>query len=667
MAFVRSKLGRYEIIREIDRSNAIIYEAWDPFFNRRVAVKVLDLSQARTDAEKQDLIARFDREARAIGSLDHPNIMRVYDVGEDNGDHYLVMEFIEGTNLQKEIERRGLFDLQSAAKILIPALDALAYAHGKDIVHRDIKPANIFCLPNGHVKLIDFGIARKTLDPKLTQTGIMPGTPHYMSPEQWQGKDIDNRTDLFSLGVVAFLMLTGRFPFDGQDFGAICAAILTSDPSYPSNLDRGVVQFLKASIARSPDQRFRSANDMKRDLKSLIKNPTAALATGNAPRQQAPVAIPPPLWQPPGQQQLVNHPAPQPHRPHIILPPKARVWSFGRSPINFLRSWPTLSQIILGTITILLLGLVLPRLSVSLSLIGITLGLLIYWPSSGTRKLSAGMSVGALSVLLLSRIATFANAERYAASSGSDSNHSSSQTVATSARKSTTHKKTRVRGMSRHPLKTARSHQGAKNPFSRSAEAPRVAETPIADANSVEEASGAFGNTSIASAPPPNNSVPDPESVAEARQRILTGVRSRIQDQLSQMEVAYGDKDVNGLRPFFTTDFVLVDQNGTQDNLDSALAGLQRFFEGNPIAHVAAYEPSSFHLTIESIRVVSGGVEINMLETTSGHLTGNWMQPETAEIDTRSVAKWVAESGAWKCQSERVTDNQSFVNGVRKS
>ncbi|MCS7309411.1 MAG: serine/threonine protein kinase, partial [Armatimonadetes bacterium] len=202
-------LGKYQIVREIARSNDIVWEAVDPELGRRVAIKELNLPEGVTEAQRQERIQRFLREAKAAGRLSHPNIVTIHEVGVDNGRHYIVMEYLEGENLRERLQRQGAIPLKEAVDIALQVLGALEHAHRMGVVHRDIKPENIHLLPDGLVKLTDFGIARIVFEPNITLDGQIFGTPSYMSPEQIEGKEIDPRTDIFSLGVVLYEMLTG--------------------------------------------------------------------------------------------------------------------------------------------------------------------------------------------------------------------------------------------------------------------------------------------------------------------------------------------------------------------------------------------------------------------------------------------------------------------------
>ncbi len=221
-------LGKYQIIREIARSNDIVYEAYDPLMNRRIALKELAMPSGASDAQRDDRIRRFSREAKAAGSLNHPNIVTIFEFGEDSGRHFIAMEFLEGHNLRNELDTHGFLAADRAIEITLEVLDALDYAHKNGVIHRDIKPENIQLLPDGRVKLTDFGIARITFEPNLTIDGQVFGTPSYMSPEQVVGREIDARSDVFGVGVILYEMLSGQKPFQGDSVVSITYGIVKS-------------------------------------------------------------------------------------------------------------------------------------------------------------------------------------------------------------------------------------------------------------------------------------------------------------------------------------------------------------------------------------------------------------------------------------------------------
>lgn len=260
-------LGKYQIIREIARSNDIVYEAYDPVMNRRVALKELAMPPGATPQQREERIKRFLREARAAGTLAHPNIMTVYEAGEADGRHYIAMEYLDGHTLRNEIDTRGFLPLERAYEIADRVLAALDFAHKQGVIHRDIKPENIQLLADGRIKLTDFGIARLTFEPNLTMDGQVFGTPSYMSPEQVVGREIDARSDLFSMGVVLYEMASGQKPFSGDSVVSITYAIMNKEPDRPAQINFALWQVLQRAMDKSPQLRYPTAKDMDAALK----------------------------------------------------------------------------------------------------------------------------------------------------------------------------------------------------------------------------------------------------------------------------------------------------------------------------------------------------------------------------------------------------------------
>ena len=284
-------LGKYRIIREIARSNDIVYEAIDPTMARRVAVKELQLPPHLAGAQKRERIERFYREAKAAGTLSHRNIVTIHDVGQENDRHFLVMEYLEGQSLRDILQMQGALPLKETVEITLQLCDALAYAHSRGVVHRDIKPDNVHILPGGVIKLTDFGIARITAEPSITTQGQVFGTPSYMSPEQVASHTVDHRTDLFSLGITLYEMLTGRKPFVGDSVITITYNIMNNQPAMPVGIPQALQQILQRALAKDPNLRYQNAAAMAADLRAekftLASPPPAA--------QAAHVGSPPPL------------------------------------------------------------------------------------------------------------------------------------------------------------------------------------------------------------------------------------------------------------------------------------------------------------------------------------------------------------------------------------
>lgn len=260
-------LGKYRIVRELGRSNDVVYEAVDSTINRRVAIKELLLPPNLSGAQRRERVERFYREARAAGSLSHPNIVTIFEAGEDNGRHFIAMELLEGQSLRDVLEIEGNLPLERTVDIVKQVCDALAYAHSRGVVHRDIKPDNVHVLPGGRsIKITDFGIARIMEEPTITADGQVFGTPSYMSPEQVAGKPLDARTDIFSLGVMFYEMLTGRKPFVGDTVVTITYNIMNQEVVYPSSVPPHYERVLRRCLAKDPALRYSSAGELARDM-----------------------------------------------------------------------------------------------------------------------------------------------------------------------------------------------------------------------------------------------------------------------------------------------------------------------------------------------------------------------------------------------------------------
>lgn len=264
--------GRYEILNRIGGGGmAVVYKAKDMSLHRNVAVKVLSESLSN-DSE---FIRRFSREAQAAASLSHPNIVNVYDVGRDGYTHFIVMELVEGPTLKQYIQEQGPLSVEEAAEIAIQICDGLSNAHENGIVHRDIKPHNILLGSNGRVKVTDFGIARAASSSTITQTGSVMGSVHYFSPEQARGGVITEKSDIYSLGIVLYEMLTGQIPFDGDSAIAIALQHLQEpvvdprsiNPEIPDN----IVKILLRSLEKDPEMRYTSVRAMMQDIRYALQ------------------------------------------------------------------------------------------------------------------------------------------------------------------------------------------------------------------------------------------------------------------------------------------------------------------------------------------------------------------------------------------------------------
>src|SRR4051795_1968019 len=229
--------GRYEIQREIARGGmAEVYLARDQSLNRPVALKALFPEFAR----EPSFVERFRREAQAAANLNHPNIVSIYDWGQESGTYFIVMEYVEGRSLRELIQSEGAIEPGQAADIAAEIASALAFAHRSGVVHRDVKPGNVLLTDSGTVKVTDFGIARAGTSDGLTQTGSVMGTATYFSPEQAQGLPVDGRSDVYALGVVLYEMVTGVAPFTGDNPVAIAYQHVQETPASPQTVNPDV-------------------------------------------------------------------------------------------------------------------------------------------------------------------------------------------------------------------------------------------------------------------------------------------------------------------------------------------------------------------------------------------------------------------------------------------
>ncbi len=267
-----TKIGRYKILGELGRgAMGIVYEAEDPALDRTVALKTIILSD---DAEgRKEYHKRFFLEAKAAGKLTHPHIITVYDFGEEGDLAYMAMELLKGIELRAKM-LKGSIPTVEAVDIAEQVADGLGYAHERGVVHRDIKPSNIMLLPRGQVKIMDFGIARVRVADHKTSTGVVLGTPRYMSPEQVAGSPVDHRSDIFSLGIVLYEMLTRASLFAGADTPQILHNVVHIEHVPPSRLNREVPSMLDFVIARAlkkdPAVRYQDAYELAADLRSCL-------------------------------------------------------------------------------------------------------------------------------------------------------------------------------------------------------------------------------------------------------------------------------------------------------------------------------------------------------------------------------------------------------------
>ena len=289
-----SQLGRYEIVSELGQgAMGVVYKATDPLIDRVVAIKTITLSLAQED--KDDYEARFYQEAKAAGRLSHPNIVTIYDVGRSGDMAYIAMEFLQGRELRDILNEGQRLPVDQVLDIIVQVALGLAYAHEHGIIHRDVKPSNIMVGRDGQVKITDFGIARMASSAVHTQTGMVLGSPKYMSPEQVMGKLTDQRSDIFSLGVMLYECLTGQTPFSGENVNAIMYQTLNSVPSPPSSLNSAVPDMLNfiiaKALAKNIDDRYQNARDLANDLRACRDTlPKAGVAAGYGSQSAATLA-----------------------------------------------------------------------------------------------------------------------------------------------------------------------------------------------------------------------------------------------------------------------------------------------------------------------------------------------------------------------------------------
>ncbi len=280
-------LGRYQILEQLGQGGmATVYKAYDTRLERDVAVKVLRTDQF-APATLERILKRFEREARALAKLTHPNIVGVIDYGEHEGAPYLVMEYLPGGTLKQRLGKP--MPWQDALRLLLPIADALNYAHQHNILHRDVKPSNILLTENGQPMLTDFGIA-KILDLEdgqtLTATGVGVGTPEYMSPEQGLGKPVDARTDVYSLGIVLYELVTGRKPFQADTPMAVVLMQATEPLPRPTHfvpdLPEAVEKLLLKALAKQPQDRYASMAEMAAAMERIVVSVQSSVFSGQS-------------------------------------------------------------------------------------------------------------------------------------------------------------------------------------------------------------------------------------------------------------------------------------------------------------------------------------------------------------------------------------------------
>src|SRR5277367_3486683 len=286
MAALPEKIGKYEIQGELGKgAMGVVYKGYDRAIARAVAIKAI-AKVSLPPEELKHVLNRFRHEAQAVGRINHPRIVQIYDYGEDDSIAYIVMELVNGKTLAQHLAQEVHYEVREAGEIIRQVLDGIGYAHTQGVVHRDIKPSNIMINSDGRIKISDFGIAH-TEASELTQAGDVLGTPHYMSPEQFLGSDIDALADLYSVGVIAYEMLTGRKPFLGRT-AAVMQLVLSQSPPDPPQINPRlsplIGRVLQRALAKKREERYQTAREFADALREAVEStPHLGLVTPPAP------------------------------------------------------------------------------------------------------------------------------------------------------------------------------------------------------------------------------------------------------------------------------------------------------------------------------------------------------------------------------------------------
>ena len=273
--YIGKKLdGRYEITELIGVGGmADVYKATDIIDNKIVAVKILK----REYAENEEFLRRFRNESKMVATLSHPNIVKVYDVGFSDKLQFMVMESIDGITLKEYIDNERVLTWKDSVHFIIQVLRALQHAHDKGIVHRDIKPQNIMLFTDGTIKVMDFGIAKSAKEQAYTATDQAIGTVYYISPEQARGDEVDEKSDIYSVGTMFYEMLTGQKPFDADKPVSIAVMHMNNTPQRPRNINpdipAGLEEIILRAMEKDPENRYQTASDMIKDIESFKSNP----------------------------------------------------------------------------------------------------------------------------------------------------------------------------------------------------------------------------------------------------------------------------------------------------------------------------------------------------------------------------------------------------------
>lgn len=307
MDLIGQKFGKYELVEYLGHGGmAEVYKAHQPGLDRYVAIKLMHRHLARTG----DFVSRFRREARSIGQLQHTHILHVIDFDVENDVYYLVMDFIQGESLKEYLEKEKKLSVDESLTLIMQMADAIEYAHQQGMIHRDIKPANIMFLDDSHqhTLLADFGMARLQNDSGLTATGAIVGTPAYMSPEATEGVQVDERADIYSLGVVLYEMVTGTTPYKGDTPLSVVVKQLSEPLPPPTqfnpDLPQAVEDVLLKALAKDPDERYQTATELKAALRGLQTQPPRVATTQHATEAAQPSLAPPAFAPPPAKKNL---------------------------------------------------------------------------------------------------------------------------------------------------------------------------------------------------------------------------------------------------------------------------------------------------------------------------------------------------------------------------
>jgi serine/threonine protein kinase len=335
------QIGKYKALVKIGQgATSTVYKGYDDALGRYVAIKAISAESGGDETLRK----RFEREAQSAARLAHPHIITVYDFGQEQDKLYMAMELLEGMDLKQAITENQLPTLDQKLDVMEQICDGLAFAHSHEIVHRDLKPANIRLLSDGQVKIMDFGLARHA-GSDMTRTGLVMGTPYYMSPEQMRGEHVDTRSDVFSLGCVFYELITGSKPFEAESLHSVLYKVLQSNPRPPkeliADLPGVVVQLLDRALAKDRAQRFANGSEFLR----AVQEAREAIATGRGDQPMAAPEPPTVLVQPPPAREA--KPQPKPHVPEPA-PPTEGSRSSTPSPLRRTASSPSFTSSRMG-------------------------------------------------------------------------------------------------------------------------------------------------------------------------------------------------------------------------------------------------------------------------------------------------------------------------------